>query len=154
MSVEDAIKLVVDRGFRVTINCTLFQGEDPDEVARFFDYAMTLGVEGITISPGYSYEKAPRQDVFLSRKKSKELMEDTNWEKYGTGKNPKCDNCMAHCGYEGTAVDDTFANPIKALKVHLRGPKTEGTMAEELPITYEPIENFERRTPNVEPSKT
>jgi len=199
----EAIKLAVGKGFRVTVNCTLFQGEDPDEVAEFFDYAMTLGIEGITISPGYSYEKAPRQDVFLPRTKSKqlfreifkrqkdrktkwdfnqsdlfldflagnqtyectpwsnptynifgwqrpcylldkegyaktfkELMEDTNWDKYGTGKNPKCDNCMAHCGYEGTAVEDTFANPLKALQVHLRGPKTEGAMAEEVPIEY------------------
>ncbi len=200
----EAIKLAVGKGFRVTVNCTLFQGEDPDEVAEFFDYAMTLGIEGITISPGYSYEKAPRQDVFLPRTKSKELfraifrrqknsktkwdfnqsdlfldflagnqtynctpwsnptynifgwqkpcylldkegfaksfqelMEDTNWDEYGTGKNPKCDNCMAHCGYEGTAVEDTFAHPIKALKVHMRGPKTEGAMAEEVPIHYQ-----------------
>ena len=72
----DAIKLAVKRGFRVTINCTLFEGEDPEEVASFFDYAMTLGIEGITISPGYSYEKAPRQDVFLPRTKSKELFRE------------------------------------------------------------------------------
>jgi len=62
--------------------------------------------------------------------------------------NLACSGCgkIAHCGYEGTAVDDSFAHPLKALKVHLRGPKTEGAMAEELPITYEPIENVERRT--------
>jgi hopanoid biosynthesis associated radical SAM protein HpnH len=65
---DDAIRLAVGKGFRVTVNCTLFQGEDPDQVAKFFDYAMTLGIEGITISPGYSYEKAPQQDVFIPRK--------------------------------------------------------------------------------------
>ena len=65
------------------------------------------------------------------------LMEETDWESYGYGKHPKCDNCMAHCGYEGTAVNDTFAHPLKALLVHLRGPRTEGSFAPELPILYE-----------------
>jgi len=64
-------------------------------------------------------------------------MEETNWDNYGTGKNPKCDNCMAHCGYEGTAVNDMFANPLKAIKVHMKGPKLEGEMAPALPILYE-----------------
>src|SRR5690606_24316408 len=181
-----AIKLARERGFRVTANCTLYAGEDPDDVADFFDYAMSLGIEGVMISPGYSYDHAPRQDVFLGRRQSKqlfreifkrgrqrsskwhfnqsslfldflagnqsyqctpwanptynifgwqkpcyllvdegyassfkELMETTDWEKYGTGRNPKCDNCMAHCGYEGTAVEDTLANPLKALSVFL-----------------------------------
>src|ERR1700741_721636 len=68
-----AIKLARSRGFRVNVNCTLFDGEDPEHVAEFFDYAMTLGVEGITMSPGYSYQHAPRQDVFLGRTKSKQL---------------------------------------------------------------------------------
>ncbi len=201
----DAIKEATSRGFRVTVNCTLFQGEDPQEVADFFDYAMTLGIEGITVSPGYSYEKAPRQDVFMPRRQSKELfrdifreakqrkskwtfnqsdlfldflagnqtyqctpwsmptynifgwqkpcyllvdegyvptfkqlMEETDWDNYGSGKNPKCDNCMAHCGYEGTAVEDSFSNPLKLFKVSNRGIKTEGEMAAELPILYKP----------------
>jgi hypothetical protein len=64
------------------------------------------------------------------------LMEDTEWDKYGVGKNPACDNCMAHCGFEGTAVDDAFAHPIKALKVALRGPRLSGAMAPEMPILY------------------
>src|SRR5215510_9215130 len=59
--------------FRVTINCTLFQGESPDEVAKFLDDVMVLGVEGVTISPGFSYGHAPRQDVFMQRKASKQL---------------------------------------------------------------------------------
>ena len=53
----------------------------------------------------------------------KELMEDTEWDNYGTGKNPKCANCMVHCGYEATAVDDAFSNPFKALKVSMLGPQ-------------------------------
>ena len=68
-----AIKLARGKGFRVTINCTLFNGEDPEDVATFFDTAMELGVEGITVSPGYSYHHAPRQDVFLGRNASKQL---------------------------------------------------------------------------------
>jgi hopanoid biosynthesis associated radical SAM protein HpnH len=196
-----AIRLARRRGFRVSINCTLFQKENPDEVARFLDFVTELGVEGITISPGYSYERAPRQDVFLGRTESKTLfreifkrgrgkrwpltdsalfldflagnqtyectpwstptrnvfgwqkpcyllvtegyassfkalMEETAWEQYGTGRNPKCDNCMAHCGYEGTAVNDAVAHPLKALAVSVRGPRTEGPLAPELPIRY------------------
>jgi hopanoid biosynthesis associated radical SAM protein HpnH len=199
----EAISAALEKGFRVTINCTLFDGEDPQRVADFFDYVTELGIEGIMISPGYSYEHAPNQDAFLPRNKSKELfrgifkrgkdrgvkwpfnqsglfldflagnqtyhctpwsmpcynifgwqkpcyllvdegyastfkelMEETDWDAYGTGRNPKCDNCMAHCGYEGTAVDDTFAHPIKALTASLRGPRTEGPMAPELPVLY------------------
>lgn len=198
-----AIKLAISKGFRVNINCTLFDGEQPDEVAEFFDYVNDLGVEGITVSPGYSYDHAPRQDVFLNKKKSNNLfreifkrgnerkepwrfnhsslyldflagnqsyqctpwsnptynvfgwqkpcyllvdegysptydglMNDTNWDNYGTGKNPKCDNCMAHCGYEGTAVNDMFANPLKAVKTFMKGPRLEGEMAPALPIMY------------------
>ncbi|MBX6420976.1 MAG: adenosyl-hopene transferase HpnH [Nevskia sp.] len=199
----EAIKLALARGFRVTVNCTLFSGEKPEEIADFFDYAMKLGVEGITVSPGYSYQHAPRQDVFLARSASKrlfreifkigkqrrskwvfnqsslfldfiagnqtyqctpwanptynifgwqkpcyllvdegyaksyrELMETTAWENYGVGRNPKCDNCMAHCGFEGTAVNDTFAHPLKAARVALFGPRTDGPLAPDLPVLY------------------
>ena len=202
-----AIRLARSRNFRVTVNCTLFNGEDPDHVAAFFDEAMTLGVEGITVSPGYSYQHAPRQDVFLGRTASKRLfrevfkrgreatakarrrwsfnhsslfldflagnqayqctpwsmptynifgwqrpcylltdegyagsfrslIEDTDWDAYGVGKNPACDNCMTHCGFEGTAVNDAFSHPLKALKVALRGPRTSGPMAPDPPVVY------------------
>jgi hypothetical protein len=63
-------------------------------------------------------------------------METTHWENYGTGRNPKCDNCMAHCGYEGTAVEDTVHNPLTALSVFLFGPRLDGDMAPELPILH------------------
>ena len=199
--VVDVVKLALAKGFRVTLNCTLFQGESADEIAEFLDFAMELGVEGITISPGYSYQHAPQQEVFLQRATSKQLfrdifklgktrkwrfnqsglfldflagnqsyqctpwgnptrnifgwqkpcyllvdegyapsfralIEETDWDNYGTGRNPKCANCMVHCGYEPTAVNDTVAHPLKALKVFLRGPRTEGPMAPELAVTY------------------
>ena len=198
----EVIRTARARGFRVTINCTLFQGETAPEVAEFMDLAMGMGVEGVTISPGYNYERAPRQDVFLKRRESKqlfrdifklgdghgwrfnqsslyldflagnqtyqctpwgnptrnvfgwqkpcyllvgegyartyrELMEETEWDNYGTGRNPKCANCMVHCGYEATAVNDIFGNPAKAMKVALFGPRTDGPMAPELPILYQ-----------------
>lgn len=200
-----AIKLARAKGFRVTINCTLFIGEDANEVAEFFDEAMALGIEGITVSPGFSYQHAPNQSVFLGRNASKQLfrdifsrrnahkarswvfnqsslfldflagnqtyqctpwsnptynvfgwqrpcyllsdqgyapsfrslMDDTPWDMYGVGRNSRCDNCMAHCGFEGTAVDDTFRHPFKALMVSLRGPRVDGPMAPELPMTPE-----------------
>ncbi len=168
------------------------------------DQVMKLGVEGVTISPGYSYERAPRQDVFLKRTGSKQLfrdifklapgrgwrfnqsslyldflagnqtyhctpwgnptrnvfgwqkpcyllvgegyassfkslIEDTDWDNYGTGRNPKCADCMVHCGYEATAVDDTFQRPWQAAKVALLGPKTSGPMAPEVTFHYDDV---------------
>jgi len=216
-----AIKLARSKGFRVTVNCTLFSGENPDDVAAFFDEAMTLGIEGITVSPGYSYHHAPRQDVFLGRSASKRLfreifkrgrrarlggartrwsfnhsglfldflagnqayqctpwstptynlfgwqrpcylltdeghassfkslMEETAWDKYGVGRNPACDNCMAHCGFEGTAVNDAFTHPFKALKAALWGPELTGPMAPELPVTYGDGEHVRRTVATV-----
>ena len=72
----EAIKLALSRGFRVTVNCTLFQSETPQEVAQFMDFCMELGVEGVTISPGYSYQHAPQQEVFLRRTAAKQLFRD------------------------------------------------------------------------------
>ena len=205
-----AIRLARSKGFRVTINCTLFSGENPDEVAQFFDTSMKLGIEGITVSPGFSYEHAPRQDVFLGRSASKRLfrevfkrrkqatapdgskrtwtfnhsslfldflagnqsyactpwsnptynvfgwqrpcyllsdegyapsykslIEDTEWDKYGIGNNVKCNNCMAHCGFEGTAVNDAFRHPLKALLTSLRGPRISGPMAPDLALNLD-----------------
>ncbi len=193
-----AIRTALARGFRVTVNCTLFAREDPAEIARFLDLATELGVEGITLSPGFSYEHAPRQDVFLARRQSKrlfrrlfrlgrerrrrwplnhsvlyldflagnqpygctpwsnptfnvfgwqrpcyllvdegyaatfrELLSDTAWQRYGAGRNAKCNDCMAHCGYEGTAVNDMLRRPWTALAVALGGPRCEGPMAPE-----------------------
>ncbi len=170
----EGIKAALARGFRVTTNTTLFDGADPNSVRAFFDEMMEVGVEGMMVSPGYSYDKAPDQQHFLgrartrrlframlsNRKKSwrfnqsplfleflmgkrhyactpwgmptynifgwqkpcyllqdgyadtfQELMESTEWDKYGTESgNPECANCMVHCGYEPSAVNDTFSS--------------------------------------------
>jgi hopanoid biosynthesis associated radical SAM protein HpnH len=67
------IKEAVKRGFRVTTNTTLFDGADPKNVRAFFDEMMGLGVEGMMLSPGYSYDKAPDQQHFLGKAKTKKL---------------------------------------------------------------------------------
>ncbi len=71
-----AIKKAKQRGFRVSINCTLFDGAEPSRVAAFFDEVMALGVDGIMTAPGYAYERAPDQAHFLNRQKTKQLFRD------------------------------------------------------------------------------
>jgi len=193
-----AIKLAKARGFRVNINSTLFDTADPERIARFFDDVMEVGIDGITVSPGYAYERAPDQEHFLNRRRTKELfreifkrdprrrwsfnqsslfldflagnqsyhctpwgnptrnyfgwqrpcyllgegyaktfkelMEETDWDAYGTGNYEKCANCMVHSGYEATAVMDSVKHPVKAAAVALRGFRTEGEMAPEIPL--------------------
>ena len=68
-----AIKSAKARGFRVNINATLFDTAEPERVAQFFDEVTRIGIDGITVSPGYAYERAPDQEHFLSRRRTKEL---------------------------------------------------------------------------------
>jgi hopanoid biosynthesis associated radical SAM protein HpnH len=168
----EGIQEALRRGFRVTTNTTLFDGASPGRVRQFFDAMMDIGVEGMMVSPGYSYTKAPDQEHFLGRAKTqklfaeifrnpprrwrfnqspiflrflmgkhdfectpwgmptynifgwqrpcyllqdgyassfKELMETTAWERYGRkSSNPRCQDCMVHCGFEATSIDHTF----------------------------------------------
>jgi hopanoid biosynthesis associated radical SAM protein HpnH len=194
-----AIKTAKAKGFRVNINCTLFDGAEPERVADFFDDVMAVGVDGITVSPGYAYERAPDQAHFLSRRKTKELfrdifergngakkwsfsqsslfldflagnqdyrctpwgnptrnyfgwqrpcyllgegyaktfkelMDETDWDAYGTGNYEKCAQCMVHSGYEATAVMDAVKHPLKALSVAVRGVQTAGEWAPEIAL--------------------
>jgi len=69
----DGMKEALARGFRVTTNTTLFDGADPNSVRAFFDEMMDLGVEGMMLSPGYSYDKAPDQQHFLGRARTRRL---------------------------------------------------------------------------------
>ncbi len=69
----EGIREAVKRGFRVTTNTTLFDGADPKSVRAFFDEMMDLGVEGMMLSPGYSYDKAPDQAHFMGKEKTKRL---------------------------------------------------------------------------------
>jgi hopanoid biosynthesis associated radical SAM protein HpnH len=194
-----AIRTAKVKRFRLNINCTLFSDAEPKRVTNFFDSVVELGVDGITVSPGYAYERAPDQQHFLNRTKTKqlfrdifrrepgrrkwplfqsglfldflagnqtyhctpwgnptrtvfgwqrpcyllgegyaktfkELMEETEWEKYGTGNYEKCADCMVHSGFEASAVMDAVKKPWKAAKVALAGIKTEGPMAPEIPL--------------------
>ena len=63
-------------GFRISMNCTLFDNANPDRVAKFFDSVKGLGIDGITVSPGYAYERAPDQEHFLNRARTKQLFRD------------------------------------------------------------------------------
>jgi hopanoid biosynthesis associated radical SAM protein HpnH len=69
----EGIKAALAAGFRVTTNTTLFDGADPNSVRRFFDEMMEIGVEGMMLSPGYSYDKAPDQQHFLGRARTRRL---------------------------------------------------------------------------------
>jgi hopanoid biosynthesis associated radical SAM protein HpnH len=193
----DAIKAAQAKGFAVNVNCTIFEGHPAEDIAAFLDLTAELGV-GVSISPGYAYERAPDQEHFLNRRRTKELfrkvfalgkgkgwnfmhstlfldflagnqeyhctpwgmptrnifgwqkpcyllgegyaktfkelMETTDWDAYGTGKYEKCVNCMAHCGYEPTAAHAAIANPFTALKVAMRGVRTQGEMAPEIAL--------------------
>ena len=71
-----AIKAAKAKGFRCNINCTLFNNADPERMANFFDSVMAMGVDGITVSPGYAYERAPDQQHFLNRTTTKQLFRD------------------------------------------------------------------------------
>jgi hopanoid biosynthesis associated radical SAM protein HpnH len=215
-----AIQKAKARGFRVNINCTLFNTADPERTAKFFDVVEALGVDGITVSPGYAYERAPDQQHFLNRDKTKqlfrgifkrgrggrnwsfnqsglfldflagnqtyhctpwgnptrtifgwqkpcyllgegyvptfqELMQETDWDSYGTGHYEKCADCMVHCGYEATAVNDAVRHPLKALGLALRGVRTEGATAPDIDLTrarpaeYPFKDNVERKLAEV-----
>jgi hopanoid biosynthesis associated radical SAM protein HpnH len=69
----EGMKEALKRGFRVTTNTTLFDGADPNSVREHFDQMMALGVEGMMLSPGYSYDKAPDQKHFLGKARTKRL---------------------------------------------------------------------------------
>jgi hypothetical protein len=61
-------------------------------------------------------------------------MEDTDWDKYGTGNYEKCADCMVHSGFEATAVMDAVKHPLKLAAVALKGVKTDGPMAPDIPL--------------------
>jgi hopanoid biosynthesis associated radical SAM protein HpnH len=170
----ETIREALRRGFRVVTNTTLFDGAEPPRVHEFFDMLTDLGVEGMTMSPGYCYSHAPDQHHFLQSRQTQqlftrllgdpnpkwvfnqsplfleflmgrrhyectpwgtpcfnvfgwqrpcylldegyaatfqELLEETDWDRYGwKSGNRKCANCMMHCGYEPSAVNDTFSH--------------------------------------------
>jgi hopanoid biosynthesis associated radical SAM protein HpnH len=79
-----AIKAAKARGFNVNVNCTVFDNHPAPDIAAFLDFTAELGV-GVSISPGYAYERAPDQEHFLNRRKTKDLFRDVFAR--GNGKN-------------------------------------------------------------------
>jgi len=73
---KEAILLAKSRGFRVQINCTVFDGADPERLAAFFDEMKAIGLDGITVSPGYAYERAPDQQHFFNREKTRNFFRE------------------------------------------------------------------------------
>jgi len=61
-------------------------------------------------------------------------MDNTEWDKYGVGNYEKCADCMVHSGFEASAVADTVKRPLTALRVMLRGVRTDGPMAPDIPL--------------------
>jgi hopanoid biosynthesis associated radical SAM protein HpnH len=211
-----AIRAAVAGGFRVTTNTTMFNTAHPRRMREMFDTLMDLGVEGMMVSPGYPYEKAPDQDHFLHRNQTielfrrtlanpkrrwvfnqsplfleflkgnwrlectpwgnptynifgwqrpcylqqdgycasyRELLETTDWSAYGRESgNPKCQDCMVHCGYEPTAVTQTFSSlngMLTAARLVLLGaPREKGKVTDEPVTVARPVElhqlNFAR----------
>jgi hopanoid biosynthesis associated radical SAM protein HpnH len=201
-----ALKDAKARGFRVAINATLFNNAEPERMAKFFDDVTAMGVDAIMVSPGYAYERAPDQQHFLNRRKTKELfrgifargkgkgwkmgnsplfldflagnqtynctpwgnptrnifgwqrpcyllgegyaksfkelMETTDWDKYGVGNYEKCADCMVHSGFEASAVIDSIKHPLKAMARQMQGPKTEGEMAPEIDLSNQRKADF------------
>ena len=86
-----AIKAAKAKGFTVNVNATIFDGHAAEDIAAFLDQAKELGV-GVSISPGYAYERAPDQDHFLNRRKTKELFRRV----FALGKGKKWD--LMHSG--------------------------------------------------------
>jgi len=70
-----AIELAKAKGFRVQVNCTVFDGASADRLAGFFDEMTKRDVE-VTLSPGYAYERAADQEHFLNRERTKTFFRD------------------------------------------------------------------------------
>ncbi len=72
-SVLELMHFLRGRGFRFTVNCTLYNDSRPEEIGTLFDRVMALGAQGITISPAFSYQENSRKGLFPARSRSKAL---------------------------------------------------------------------------------
>ena len=169
------MELALSRGYRVCTNTTIFKNSDVEDLWEMFRLVKEIGVEGSMISPGYDFEDAPDQDLFLTRRESRnifkklldptrtggmkfynnplylnflqgdreyqctawsnptytilgwrkpcypladehvqdvnELYEADLWQKYGVGNDPRCANCMMHCGFESATIFQAISTP-------------------------------------------
>jgi hopanoid biosynthesis associated radical SAM protein HpnH len=169
------IEAALAKGYRVCTNTTVFRGSNVSDLWEMFRFVGSLGVEGSMISPGFDFEDAPEQEMFLTRRESHDMFREllnpaetegmrfynnplylnflkgerdyqctawsnptytvlgwrkpcypladehvTNveelykpelWEKYGVGKDPRCANCMMHCGFESATIFQAMSTP-------------------------------------------
>jgi hopanoid biosynthesis associated radical SAM protein HpnH len=169
------MELALSQGYRVCTNTTIFKNSDVEDLWEMFRLVKDIGVEGSMISPGYDFEDAPIQDMFLNRQESRnifkklldptktqgmkfynnplylnflqgereyqctawsnptytvlgwrkpcypladehvqdvdELYEADLWQKYGVGNDPRCANCMMHCGFESATIFKAISTP-------------------------------------------
>ena len=169
------MELALSQGYRVCTNTTIFKNSDVEDLWEMFRLVKDIGVEGSMISPGYDFEDAPIQDMFLNRQESRnifkklldptktqgmkfynnplylnflqgereyqctawsnptytvlgwrkpcypladehvqdvdELYEAALWQKYGVGNDPRCANCMMHCGFESATIFKAISTP-------------------------------------------
>ena len=169
------MELALSLGYRVCTNTTIFKNSDVEDLWEMFRLVKDIGVEGSMISPGYDFEDAPIQDMFLNRQESRnifkklldptktqgmkfynnplylnflqgereyqctawsnptytvlgwrkpcypladehvqdvdELYEADLWQKYGVGNDPRCANCMMHCGFESATIFKAISTP-------------------------------------------
>ena len=171
----EVMELALSQGYRVCTNTTIFKSSDVEDLWEMFRLVKDIGVEGSMISPGYDFEDAPIQDMFLNRQESRnifkklldptktqgmkfynnplylnflqgereyqctawsnptytvlgwrkpcypladehvqdvdELYEADLWQKYGVGNDPRCANCMMHCGFESATIFKAISTP-------------------------------------------
>ena len=169
------MELALSQGYRVCTNTTIFKNSDVEDLWKMFRLVKDIGVEGSMISPGYDFEDAPIQDMFLNRQEARnifkklldptktqgmkfynnplylnflqgereyqctawsnptytvlgwrkpcypladehvqdvdELYEADLWQKYGVGNDPRCANCMMHCGFESATIFKAISTP-------------------------------------------
>ena len=169
------MELALSQGYRGCTNTTIFKNSDVEDLWEMFRLVKGIGVEGSMISPGYDFEDAPIQDMFLNRQESRnifkklldptktqgmkfynnplylnflqgereyqctawsnptytvlgwrkpcypladehvqnvdELYEADLWQKYGVGNDPRCANCMMHCGFESATIFKAISTP-------------------------------------------
>ena len=178
-----AMKTAIKNGYRVTSNTTIFNGVNEDDMLEMFKMLTNMGIEGCMVSPGYQFDSVPNQDLFISRRKARnvftrildpkhgirfynnplyldflrgeteynctawsnptytvsgwrepcyslgdrhtenfnDLMSDDLWSRYGPGKDPRCANCLMHCGFESASIYDAIKNPVSAAKMVIGG---------------------------------
>ena len=178
-----AIRVGLDKGYRVTTNTTVFNGCDEDDLIEMFTMLKEMGIEGCNVSPGYMFKSVPNQELFISRQKARkvfknvldpkrklpfynnplylsflrgereyqctawsnptytplgwrepcyllgdrhtqeigDLFDERLWDRFGVGKDPRCANCMMHCGFESASIFGALKRPADAYKLVKEG---------------------------------